>query len=37
MRYGDAERNLAFIRQLEVDVRRLLEMRAGTGLVSRRK
>jgi hypothetical protein len=32
MGYGHAERNLAFICQLEADVRRLLEMRAGTGL-----
>ncbi len=32
MAYGHAERNLALIRQLEDDVRRLLEMPAGTRL-----
>ncbi len=32
MAYGHAERNLALIRQLEADVRRLLEMPAGTRL-----
>jgi hypothetical protein len=32
MAYGHAERNLATIRQLEDDLRRMIEMRAGTEL-----
>ncbi len=34
MTYGHAERNLAFIRQLEADLERQLELRARTGLAT---